>query len=188
MDNFKFTVEILSSLASLIAIITVLISWFKSSQKALKIERVVLHNKESESTFILVVKNRKPFPVVIKSISAYSKPRFSVNKFKNHPPNYEPILSSSDFVFSSEETFEMAANGHTDIRIKVASSGGRYKSLTFTLNTSHGFHQLNCNKILNLVMGKTEVFDVEYTQNFDSKYKAWFKYQSLKLKYLFNKS
>lgn len=83
MSNFKFTVEILSSLASLIAITTVLISWFKNSQKALKVERVVVHIKDDESTFILVVKNRKPYPVVIKSIDSYLQPRFTVEKFKN---------------------------------------------------------------------------------------------------------
>ena len=36
--------------------------------------------------------------------------------------------------------------------------------------------------------GKTQTFAVDYTKDFDSKNKAWFKYQWLKLKYAFKKS
>jgi len=189
MSNFKFTVEILSSLASLIAITTVLISWFKNSQKALKVERVVVHIKDDESTFILVVKNRKPYPVVIKSIDSYLQPRFTVEKFKNHPPDYRSILSLSDCVFCSSDNFEMAVNGHTDLRIKAATIKNDFDALIFSLHTSHGYHQLKCNKILNVAMsGKTQTFAVDYTKDFNSKNKAWFKYQWLKLKYAFKKS
>ena len=59
MENYKHVVDALSSTAALIAIITVLWSWFKNSQMPLAIERLVVHNKESESTYILVIKTGK---------------------------------------------------------------------------------------------------------------------------------
>lgn len=86
MDKFKLTVDILSSIASFIAIVTVLFSWFKNAQKALKIERIVIHNKPDTNTYILCIKNRKPYPVMIKSISSYIKPYITVEKLKNQPP------------------------------------------------------------------------------------------------------
>lgn len=189
MSNFKIIVEMLSSLASLIAIFTVLISWFKNSQIALKIERVVVQIKDDESTFILVIRNRKAYPVVIKKIDAYLKPRFSVEKLRNHPPEYRAILSLSDGVFRSSDEFEMAANGHTDFRIKVKAAGNKFESLTFSMQTSHGFFQLNCDDILNIEMsGKAQVLAVEYSNDFDSRFKAWLKYHCLKLKYAYKKS
>ncbi|NQY26730.1 MAG: hypothetical protein HRT92_06075 [Piscirickettsiaceae bacterium] len=83
----------------------------------------------------------------------------------------------------------MSANGYTDLRIKYGTTKNDFEALTFSLHTSHGYHQLNCNNILNVAMsGKTQTFAVEYSKDFDSKYKAWFKYQCLKLKYAFKKS
>lgn len=189
MDQFKLCVDILSSLASFIAIATVLISWFKNSQKALKIDHVVVHSKKAESIFILVIENRKPYPVTIKTISAFLKSNILVEKCKNLPPIYKNTLSATDLVFMSSQSFEIPANGYTEIRIHTEAKAMKYSSLTFSIHTSHGYHQLDCNQIQNIEMqGESKVFAVEYTKGFSSRLKAWCKYQSLKLIYLFKKS
>tara|TARA_R110000772_G_scaffold28638_22_gene72100 strand:+ start:731 stop:1051 length:321 start_codon:yes stop_codon:yes gene_type:complete len=80
MADYKYVVDALSSTAALIAIITVLWSWFKNSQMPLKIERLVVHNKASESTYIIVIKNSKTYPVNIKSSACYTKSSYKVEK------------------------------------------------------------------------------------------------------------
>lgn len=189
MDKFKLTVEILSSIASFIAIATVLISWFRNSQQALKIERVVIHNKPDKSTYILVVKNRKPYPVDIKSIKSYTKSYISVEKFKNQPPEYRSGFSLSDSVFNSNEVFEIAANGHSDIRIQGLTMSKELQSLLCYAQTSHGYQKLNCNNILNVqIDDQGQTYQVEYKKDFDSKLKAQLKFYWLKFKYVFIKS
>lgn len=106
MDNFKYIVDILSSLASFVAIATVLISWFNSSKKALKIEGIVAHLKKEEAIFILLIKNRKSYPVTIKSINAYLKPKFLVEKLRNLPPMYTSKMSAIDLVYMSSENLK----------------------------------------------------------------------------------
>jgi len=181
MTQFKNIIDILSSLASLIAIIGVLVSWYRSSQKPLKIERVVIHKKENESTYILVVKNRKNYPVEIKSISCYRNPIYQIQKKNNQRTEYSKLLSLSDSCFSSSEHFEISANGHTDIRIKVATYREQAHRLLFSINTSHGYHEIWCKDILEVNIGKTEVFGLEYRHEYQSKYRAKIHYYWLRL-------
>jgi hypothetical protein len=188
MDNYKYVVDVLSSTAALIAIITVLWSWFKNSQMPLAIERLVVHNKEKESIYIVVIKNRKAYPVKIKSTSCYVKASYKVEKKNNQKPEYMDTLSLSDSLFINDDTFEIGANGHTDIQI---SGRHLYKDITkllFSIQTSHGYHRTWCNKIIIVDMtGKTQIFGMEKMYDFDSKFKAKIKYYWLRLINLFQK-
>ena len=108
----------LASLASVVAIVTVLISWYRSARKALRIERVVIHRKPTESTYILVVKNRKDYPVEIKSTDCYTRKIYNIEKKLNQKPEYSALLNLSDNLFRNSDKFIIGANGNTDIRIK----------------------------------------------------------------------
>jgi len=181
MNQYKNIIDILTSLASLIAIISVLVSWYRSTQKPLKIERVVIHKKKTESTFILVVRNRKDYPVEIKSINCYTKRKYEVQKKNNQKPEYSELLSLSDSLFISSDHFEIGANGHTDIRIKCGAFSGQVHRLLFSINTSHGYHEIWCKDMLEVDIGQTEVYGLEYRHEYQSKYRAKIKYYWVRL-------
>ncbi|WP_028862415.1 hypothetical protein [Psychromonas aquimarina] len=188
MADYKYIVDALSSTAALTAIVTVLWSWFKNSQMPLKIERLVVHNKASESTYIIVIKNSKTYPVNIKSTSCYTKVSYKVEKKNNQKPEYMDTLSLSDNLFLNNDDFEIGANGHTDIRIIGSHLNPDITKLLFTIQTSHGYHQIWCDSIITVDMiGKTASFGMEKMYNFDSKFKAKRKYYWLKFITLFRR-
>lgn len=52
-------VDLLSSVASLVAIVSVLVAWYQSRRKPLKIKRVLVHQKEQSTKifiFLLIVR------------------------------------------------------------------------------------------------------------------------------------
>ncbi len=115
MDKYKFVVDILSSLASLIAIVTVLWAWISSKRNALKIKRVVIHRSEQTSNYILEVENIKPYPVVIKNTRCFTKPNYKVEQINNCFPSFHKSYSLTDSPFLSDERHTIEANGFTDI-------------------------------------------------------------------------
>jgi hypothetical protein len=186
MENYKYVVDALASTAAFIAIITVLWSWYKNSQMPLKIERLVVHNKVGKSTYIIVIKNSKTYPVNIKSTTCYTKSSYKVEKKNNQKPEYMHTLALSDNLFINNDSFKIGANGHTDIRIPGQNLNTDITNLLFTIQTSHGFHQLWCNSIITVDMtGEIKIFGMEEMYEFDSKFKAKRKYYWLKIINLF---
>jgi len=182
MEEYKFIVDILSSSASLVAIIVVLLGLYKSIQKPLKIERVVIQKGKSSSTYILVVKNRKPYPVEIKSINCYMRRFYSIERKNNQKPEYSALLSLSDSPFQSSKLFNIAANGHTDIQIKNGLNiNGDVKKLLFSAHTSHGYHEMWCKNIVTISTG-TQVYGLEYRHEYESKIKSILVYYWLRFK------
>lgn len=94
MENFKIIVDILASISVLIAIVSVLVSWYRNTQKPLKIIRTIVH-KNDKTTFILVIKNVKPYPVVIKNTDCYRKKKYEIQKNMERNQN---ILNFSLFL------------------------------------------------------------------------------------------
>lgn len=180
MYSLKYTVDILSSIASIIAIITVLLAWHRSVQKALKIERVVIHRKDSDSTYILVIKNRKQYPVIIKSISGFKRRLYKVEKKENQSTEYDSILNYSDCVLESKDVFEMGASGNTDIRVNGITTQDDLHKLLFSLHTSHGYHEILCSNIITLNMNISEVYGLEFRYQYESLIKAKAKYYWLR--------
>jgi len=181
MSNYKYIIDSLSATASFIAIVTVLWIWFKNSQRPLKIERVVIHKKEQESTYILVIINRKPYPVELKSTNCYTKPYFRVVQKKNQGPEYSALLSLSDNLFLNSEKFVINASGHTDIRISGNNFSGEISKILFSIQSSHGYHQIWCKNILIVDMsGNNEANEMDHVYEFDSKVKAKIRYYWLK--------
>jgi len=182
MYKYKYIVDILSSLASFVAIVVVLISWYKSSTKPLKIEKVVVHKKEKESTYILIVKNTKDFPVEIKSTTCFTKRIFKVKQKKDQKPEYLNELNYTYSPFRNQDKFDISANGHTDIKISGTNIDSNLSKLLFTFHTSHGYHELWCKNISTSEIGKVETYSLEEYE-FDSTLRAKIKYYFLCLKY-----
>ena len=190
MIEYKYIMDALGSTASFVAIVAVLVSWFKIAQKPLVIDRVIIHKKENESTYILIVKNRKPYPVEIKSTRCYTKRRYRVTQKTNQKPEYAAQLNLKDSPFENFDEFEIGANGHTDVRIIGQNINGEILKLLFSINTSHGYHELWSKNIdiVNVNMGDSmEVYTLEHKHEYDSKFKAKTKYYWLYILSFFKK-
>ena len=167
--DFKVVVDTLASLAAFIAILSVLIGWYSSARKPLSISGVVVHKKESGLTFILVTKNRKAYPVETKRIDCYTRKFFEVEKRIGGKPQFSERLSSRYAVFSSKHQFEVPAKGNIDIRLEVTGEVEISSRLIFSVDTTHGYHELVCSDIAVVEIGKAEVYSVGFKKEYSSK-------------------
>lgn len=172
MDTFKLILDLLTSGASLVAIIAALVQWYRSARKPLAIERLVIHKQEDESTFILVLKNRKDYPITVNSIDCHTQRHLTVQKRSSEPPEYRESLNTTDQILVYRSEVQLPANAHTDVRIKTAPISDGYSRLLFSLDTSHGFHQLWCGNILIVPIGVVETYTLDYKREFRSRIRA----------------
>lgn len=170
--GFKVVVDTLASLAALIAILSVLVGWYSSARKPLSISRVVVHKKDSGLTYILVTKNRKSYPVGTKRIDCFSKKIYEVEQRVGGKPEYAERLSSRYAVFSSQSSLEVPAKGNHDIRIEAAGQAEIPDRLIFSIDTTHGYHELSCSDITVVEIGKAEVYSVEFKKEYGFKIHA----------------
>ncbi len=188
MRLFDTIVDILSSLASLIAIIAVLVAWYNSARSCLKVVRVVIYRKKDESTYILMVKNRQPHTVQIKNIRCFTRRSYKVEQKNNCAPEFHSSLNYADSLFHSNETKEIAANGYTDIRYMAPNYTKDVTQLLFSMNTSHGFLLLKCKNIELINVGEIKIYGIEFSEDYQSKLKALKQYFWLRIKYFFRKN
>lgn len=170
--GFKVVVDTLASLAALVAILTVLVGWYSSARKPLSISRVVVHKKDDGLTYIILTKNRKSYPVETKRIDCFSRKTFEIEQRVGEKPEYVEKLSSRYAVFSSKASFEVPAKGNIDIRIEVDGQTDISDHLIFSIDTTHGYHEISCNDITVVEIGKTVVYSVEFNKEYGSKSRA----------------
>jgi hypothetical protein len=185
--NFKTIVDTLSSLAALIAIITVLIAWYKNARKALSIKQVVIHQTPEQFTYIIKVKNIKPYAVTIKDINCYKQKSFMVEKENNKKPKYSYGYQFNDMAFQSREEFTIQADGLTEISIPTNIKLNDIEQLIIDMGTSHGDQLIICKNIILAPMSATLVLGMEFNEHYSSKYEALCNYYKLKIKYAFGK-
>ena len=131
MSEFKVIVDVLSSVTSFIAITTVLFYWYRSAQKPLSIQRVVVHNKKESKRFILVVKNHKDYPVTIKGINGFLKSKAQVEKFNGYEPEYREYYLYMTAFLSVMKSLRLQPMGTQILRLKIHLICGQVKSLCF---------------------------------------------------------
>lgn len=170
--EFKVLVDTLASVASIVAIVSVLVGWYRSVRKPLKIVRVVVHRKTDGLTFILITKNRQAYPVTTKRIDCYKRKIFAVEKKTGVKPEYSERLSSREAVFMASAKFEVPASAETDLRVEAPKVEDVPSRLLFSIDTSHGYHELWCNDVTVVDIGKAEVYSVEYKDEYESKLAA----------------
>ncbi|MBL4713968.1 MAG: hypothetical protein JKY64_05540 [Alcanivorax sp.] len=170
--GFKVIVDTLASLAAFVAILSVLFGWYSSARKPLSISRVVVHKKDDGLTYIIVTKNRKSYPVETKRIDCFSKKSFEIEQRAGGKPEYIEKLSSRYAVFSSKASFEVPAKGIVDIRIEVGGQTNISDRLIFSIDTTHGYHEISCNNTTVVEIGIAEVYSVEFKKEYGSKSRA----------------
>lgn len=174
--GFKVVVDTLASLAALIAILSVLVGWYSSARKPLSISRVVVHKKDDGLTYIIVTKNRTSYPVETKRIDCFSQKTFEIEQRVGEKPEYVEKLSSRYSVFSSKASFEVPAKGNIDIRMEVGGQNDIPDRLIFSIDTTHGYHEISCNDITVVEIGKSVVYSVEFKKEYGSKSRAMMVY------------
>lgn len=174
--EFKTLVDTLASVASIIAIITAMISWYRSAKRPLSITRVVVHKSAEGTKFIVFVKNVKDYPVTINSIECYRKKKYEVQKRQGGKPEYSELFLGTEMVFPNKGTFEIPANGHANIQISISSVVDVPRKLLFLTRTSHGFHELWCKEVIVVEVGQPDVYSLEYKHEYESKWIAKTKY------------
>ncbi|HGS4547231.1 TPA: hypothetical protein ACMDOH_003617 [Vibrio cholerae] len=172
--SFKDFVDVLSSVASLVAIASVLIAWYQSRLKPLKLKRVLVHKNKTSTTFFLYVINRQAYPVKVKNLKCFTKMTFKISQKNNCRPERVQKLDYDDFVFQTQDEYEIEA--YADCSIKIDCD----KPITFdsdklvlSIQTSHGYHFLKVRDIDIVHMGTCSVaYRVPFEKTFDSKMKA----------------
>ena len=167
--EFKVFVDTLASVASVVAIASVLIGWYHSTRLPLKIVRTVAHRKKDGMTIILVTKNRQAYPVTIRRVDCYKRKIFEVLKKSGGKPEYSERLSSREMLFMANAQFEVPANANTDLRIDLKSAVEMPDRLLFSIDTSHGYHEIWCDDVTIVDIGKTEVYSIDYKSEYTSK-------------------
>lgn len=167
--EFKVFVDALASVASIVAIVSVLVGWYRSARKPLKIVRVVVHRKMDGMTFILITKNRQAYPVTTKRIDCYRRKIFEVQKKIGSKPEYSERLSSREALFMEGARFEVPASANIDLHIDADGSADIPGRLLFSIDTSHGYHELWCDDVTVVDIGKADVYSVDYNEEYHSK-------------------
>jgi hypothetical protein len=185
--SFKIIVDTLSSLAALIAIVTVLIAWYKSARKALSIKQVVVHQASDKFTYIIKIKNIKPYAVTINNINCYKQKSFMVEKENHKRPKYRYGYQLQDMAFKTNEKFTIQANGLTEISIPTNTKLDGIKQLLLDMSTSHGDQFLICKNIFLAPSTATLVIGMEFNEHYSSKFKALRNYYKLIFKHAFSK-
>ena len=185
--TFKTVVDTLSSLAALIAIVTVLVAWFKSARRALSIKQIVISQTAEKFTYIIKIKNIKPYSVTIKDIRCYKQKSFMVEKTNNQKPKYSYGYQLQDMAFKTNENFIIQANGLTEIQVSSNNILPDIEKLIIDMGTSHGDQLITCKNITLVPMTATLVIGMEFNKHYSSKSEALYNFYKLKLKYFFTK-
>lgn len=167
-------VDLLSSVASLVAIVSVLVAWYQSRRKPLKIKRVLVHQKEQSTKIFIFLINRAAYPVKINGIKCFKKISYQVFQKKDYCPERVQQLDYNDFIFEThrKEEIEAFANCHVVVDIEHLVQVDS-KKLILSLQTSHGYHLLKVNDIDVVRMGvASEGYLVPFEKVFDSSLKA----------------
>ena len=183
--NFKSVVDTLSSVAALIAIITVLTAWYKNARRALEIKQIVIRQTPDKFTYIIQIKNIKPYSVTIKGMRSYKKKSFYVEKEEHQKPKYSYGYQYNDLAFQTNEEFTIHANGLTEILVPTNIRLEGIKNLIIDMATSHGNQFITCNNIILAPSMATLVFDMEFDEKYSSKFTALYNFYKLKIKHMF---
>lgn len=170
--DYKVIADTLASGAAFVAIVAAMYSWYQGARKPLKVIRVVVHQKESEWNFIIVVRNTKPYPVTIKAADCYRRKRYRVQKKLGGKPEYDELFPGAEQIFRGGIDCEIAANGHTDVPVSTNPQSDIPSNLLFLLDTSHGYQELWCKNVDVVEIGQVEVYGVNYRHDFSSRLPA----------------
>lgn len=163
----------LSSIASFVAIATVLYSWYSSKKNPIEIPEVIV-SKYSEDTFrfIIKIKNRKPYPVIVKSMTCYKRKTHRVEKKRMERPRITSVFDTRDRILTTPNESPVSELGERLLDINVKIDLSQLKTLIFLAYTSHGFLTIKCNNV-KFFSAEIEVSSPEFRISKSSKISSW---------------
>ncbi len=134
---FKTSVDIFSSVASLVAIGTLYREIRKERQPALKIASLRLYTAGEFQQVILELKNTKDYDVTINQSQVFSMYRFMADSERRSGPRLISILESNDIVCNIPTT-PIPSKGYVRLSLNVNFPATKFKKFIALMNTSHG--------------------------------------------------
>jgi hypothetical protein len=186
MEKYKLLVDVLSSLASLVAILTVLYSWWSSKRPELKISQFIVSPHRGGLRIYLRISNRKPYPIKVNSLTCYKKQSYSISKKKLMKPQLWPSLDMADKLFTIKDEIELSELGEFNKDVYIESNTFDPKKLLFSLHTSHGSLSLRCKNTYSFDKEFESYSDGEILLK-DSRFSGYFIYILKYIKYISEK-
>ena len=147
MSNFKLIVDILASLAALVAILTVLGSWWHSRLPPLIVSQMVISRVGSKHRIFVRLQNRRQYPVKILSLDCYRDRKFNVRGNRNEKPTLFPSVSVGDKVLSYKE-LDIVEFGESIFDTETSVENLDIDRFYFSVRTLHGRMDLVCNNVV----------------------------------------
>ncbi|MGY6452888.1 hypothetical protein ACXIVA_23595, partial [Vibrio parahaemolyticus] len=182
MEELKFVVDVLSSIASFIAISTVLIAWYVGRLNPLSVKKVLIHVKEDEKVYNLYIKNRRSYPVTIESIRCFTSKKYRIEKTNNGSAELLTAFPLDGCIFENLGKAVIEPNGYTKVTYTSSSYNDNAKNYMFCIESSHGYFETHCKNIQKVTFG-TIVLGIESAKEFKSKKHAYMYFLSLKIKH-----
>lgn len=137
-SHFKSTVDILSSLASIVAIATVLYSWWKNKRPGVRIKSLIIHRLENQTHLYLRLANERAHPIVIENFTCYEKLAYQTTILESGIPSTWPILHQELKFYTHTAKTELPEMGEINITIYLDKDLRHLKYVYFCFSTSHG--------------------------------------------------
>ncbi|PTP90349.1 hypothetical protein [Vibrio splendidus] len=165
MSNFKLIVDVLASLAALVAILTVLFSWWYSRLPPLIVSQMVISRTGNKHRIFVRLQNRRQYPVKILSLDCFRDKKFNVRGNGNEKPTLFPSVNVGDKVLSYGE-LHVVERGEiifeTETNVENLDIGKFY----FSIRTLHGRMDLVCN---NVAYFEKQIITVDPKSNYYTK-------------------
>ncbi|MFL1916796.1 hypothetical protein ACJW8B_15575 [Plesiomonas shigelloides] len=189
--ELKTTVDILSSITSIIAISTVLFSWYKQKRSPLSVSRVLIHQYKDSSVCHFHIINKENYPIEISSIISFTEMTYRISQENGRKPEIDEYFDYSTYVFDKTIDENIQPKGMLKIKATIDNIEcdiEHIRKMIMGLYTSHGYLQLQAKDITLISIGtassaKLINFEKEYT----SKTAQVLNYTTLILKYYFRK-
>lgn len=184
-DDWKFAFDVLASIASIVAIVTALAALYRSSRRPLCVYRTLIHwdRQKNASRVFLYVRNRKDYPVTLKTVDCYTQKTFLVERDRGGPPRFSATFSGQDQVFLARPETEILANADMHVELPFNSALNTAQRLLYLLDTSHGHHQVWCKDVVQVEIGKVTVRSAEYRSRLHARWRAMLLYRWKKTLY-----
>lgn len=166
ITNFKLLFDILASISSVVAIVSVLVSWYRNTRKPIKIKNVYIEKDTITGSIKVTIINRKSYPITIKSIRIYHRKSHElIIKAVDKYYSIFEYVTSDDELPSQHESREIEPNASVTIKVfeslldddKAKLLEKKISRLFFVIHTSHGIIVEKTRKIKNQDHRKVEI-------------------------------
>lgn len=182
-EDWRFIFDILSSVASVIAIGAALLALYRSSRNPLRVYRTLIHwdLAKQRTTIFLYVRNAKDYPVFLNTVDCYKQKTFVIERRRGDSPRFSAIYLGADQVFQAKPREKIPANADMCVALEREGILNLAPRLLYLLDTSHGQHEVWCKDVMPVDVGRVKTEFVEYRFRLHKRWPAILLYQWKKL-------